>query len=116
MTPDAHRVEFEILGQKVTIRSEASPEYVQRLVGYLDECLRQVGGDGADPVRRLALVALYVTDELFRLRDERTRADGDVNARVDALLKLLEEATPGQGIEASLGSPSASPRRATQTT
>jgi cell division protein ZapA (FtsZ GTPase activity inhibitor) len=99
VTPDAHRVEFELLGQKVTIRSDASPEYVQRLVGYLDECLRQVGGDGADPMRRLALAALYVTDELFRLRDERTQADGEVKARVDALLKLLEDTAPGQATQ-----------------
>ena len=95
MSPEAHRVEFEILGQKVTIRSEASPEYVQDLVAYLEARLRDVGGDGSDPVRRLTLAALYVIDELFRLRDERSRAEGDAHAKVDALLKLLADAAPG---------------------
>jgi cell division protein ZapA (FtsZ GTPase activity inhibitor) len=94
VTGQTHRVEFEILGQKITIRSEATPEYVHRLVAYLEDRLQEVGGDGADALRRLALVALYVTDELFRLRDERSQAEGDVNARVDALLKLLEDTKP----------------------
>ena len=95
MSAEGHRVEFEILGQKVTVRSEATPEYVHDLVAYLEARLREVGGDGVDPVRRLALAALYVTDELFRLRADRSRAEGDVHARVDALLKLLEDAAPG---------------------
>jgi len=91
----AHRVEFELLGQKFTIRSEAAPEYVRELIDYIEGKVQEVGGAGiADPIKRLGLAALVITDELFRVRAEQAHAAGDVNARVDTLLKLLAEVTP----------------------
>jgi cell division protein ZapA (FtsZ GTPase activity inhibitor) len=87
------RVEVELLGQRYTIRSEASPDYVSRLVRYVEDKIAALGGDPAqDPFKRLALVTLYLADELFRARDEQARAAGDVNARVDTLIELLDQA------------------------
>jgi hypothetical protein len=43
-----------------------------------------------DAARLLALAALYITDELFRLRDERSEADRAASARVGALRDLLD--------------------------
>ncbi len=95
MTDTTSRVEFELLGEKYAIRTEAAPEYVRQLVGYIERKLREVGGPAIpDPTRRLALAALHITDELFRARAEQARATGDVNARVDTLLKLLHEVAP----------------------
>ncbi len=95
MTPPTERVEFELLGQKLTIRTEASPEYVRTLVAYIERKLAAIGGDATpDAVRRLTLVTLYITDELFRTREEQARATGDVSARVDTLLDLLERVAP----------------------
>ena len=48
------------------------------------------GGGGQDAARLLALAALYITDELFRLRDERSEADRAASARVGALRELLD--------------------------
>ncbi len=95
MTAPTERVEFELLGQKFTIRTEASPEYVRTLVTYIERKLAAMGGDTTpDAVRRLTLVTLYITDELFRVREEQARAAGDVSARVDTLLDLLERVAP----------------------
>ncbi len=94
-TDAAHRVEFELLGQKFTIRSEASPEYVRELVAYIEARLRDAGGPAVtDPLKRLGLAALFITDELFRARAEQARATGAVSARVETLLRLLDEVTP----------------------
>ena len=52
---------------------------------------------GQDPVRVLALAALDITDELFRLRDERKEQDvdqKDVSARLGALRQLLDAVVP----------------------
>jgi len=98
VTDTTHRVEFELLGAKYTIRTEATPDYVRQLVAYIERKLREVGGPAIpDPARRLGLVALHITDELFRARAEQARAAGDLDARVDTLLKLLHEVTPPAG-------------------
>jgi len=96
---EKQRVDIEILGQKYPIRSEATPEYVRQLAGFVDRRAREIRGDaaGQDPVRVLALAALDITDELFRLRDERKEQDvdqKDVSARLGALRQLLDAVVP----------------------
>jgi cell division protein ZapA (FtsZ GTPase activity inhibitor) len=93
---EKNRVEVEILGQKYTIRTEAAPEYVRDLAGYVEQRVKDIRGDGPpqDPVKLLALAALYITDELYRLRDERTVVDKDTSARLGALSELLDSVVP----------------------
>ena len=89
---ELNRVEIEILGQKYTIRSASAPGYVKELAAYLEKRVLELrgGGGGQDATRLLALAALYITDELFRLRDERREADRAASARVGALRDLLD--------------------------
>lgn len=89
---DVNRVEVEILGQKYTIRSGAEPAYVKDLAAYLEKRVSEIraAGGGQDAPRLLALAALYITDELFRLRDERTEADRVASDRVGALREMLD--------------------------
>jgi cell division protein ZapA (FtsZ GTPase activity inhibitor) len=95
------RVEVEILGRKYAIRSEATSDYVQELAAHVDQRAREIqgGNSGEDPTRLLALAALYITDELFRLRDEQASADRDTGARLGALRRLLDSVSvpPGDG-------------------
>ena len=89
---ELNRVEVEILGQKYTIRSAAEAGYVKELAAYLEKRVSEIrgGGGGQDAARLLALAALYITDELFRLRDERSEADRAAGARLGALRELLD--------------------------
>ncbi len=89
---EVNRVEVEILGQKYVVRSSASPEYVRELASYVEGRAAEIrgGGAGQDSLRLLALAALYIADELFRLRDERSEADRAAGARLDALRGLLD--------------------------
>ena len=89
---ELNRVEVEILGQKYMIRSASEPEYVKELAAYLEKRVLELrgAGGGQDATRLLALAALYITDELFRLRDERSEADRAASARVGALRELLD--------------------------
>lgn len=96
---ERQRVDVEILGQRYPIRSEAPPEYVRQLAAFVDKRAREIRGDatGQDPAKLLALTALYVADELFRLRDERKEQDvdhKDVTARLGALRQLLDAVVP----------------------
>ena len=93
---DAQRVEVEILGQKYTIKSEADPKYVRELAAYVDKRVKSVEGQirGQDPVKALALAALYIADELFRAREELTKYEGDLPKRIGAMVDLLDAIVP----------------------
>jgi cell division protein ZapA len=89
---DKNRVEVQILGQNYAIRTDAPPEYVRELAAHVEERVREIRGDAPaqDPVKLLALAALYIADELFRLKDDHASADSDTGARLDALSRLLD--------------------------
>ena len=73
------------------MRTEADPEYVRTLARYLEERVAALGKSGiGEPLAALTLAALDITDELFRAREDRERQDGDVNARLGALVQMLE--------------------------
>ena len=62
-------VELSLLGQTLTVRTEAPPEYVRRLAAYLEERVTELRTAGIkDPLASLTLAALDITDELFRVR------------------------------------------------
>jgi len=91
---ELNRVEVEILGQKYTIRSASDSGYVRELAAYLEKRVSDLRGGGGggqpDAARLLALAALYITDELFRLRDEQREADRAASDKVGALRELLD--------------------------
>ena len=92
---EARRIELHLLGQTLTIRSEAPPDYLRSLAKYLEERVTALKRSGVkDPTTALALAALDITDELFRVREDKNRDAGDVGARLGALVALLEKVTP----------------------
>ena len=88
-----NRVEFELLGQKYTIRSDATPEYVRRLVAHVEKTIKQIQAEGGpqDPQKLAVLAAFYIADELFRSRDASRQTEGAAAERVGALHELLEK-------------------------
>ena len=95
---EPRRIELNLLGQTLTIRSEATPEYLRRLAKFLEDRVAQLKRSGvSDPLTALSLAALDITDELFRLRDERKDQEvdhKDVSARLGALRQILDAVVP----------------------
>jgi len=92
---EPRRIELNLLGQTLTIRSEATPDYLRRLAKYLDERVGQLRRSGVnDPLTALSLAALDITDELFRSREDKNRDEDDVGARLGALVALLDKVAP----------------------
>lgn len=91
-----NRVEFQLLGQKYAIRSEATPEYVRELVAHVEKMVKQVRAEaGSQDSQKLAvLAALYITDELFQSRHANRRTEGTAAERVGALLEVLDKVVP----------------------
>jgi cell division protein ZapA (FtsZ GTPase activity inhibitor) len=95
MTDEPKRIELTLLGQRLTLRTEASPDYVRSLAAYIEERVAALARTGVrDQTAALSLAALDITDELFRMRDDRRREEGDVGERLGALLTLLDRVTP----------------------
>ena len=89
---EPRRIELNLLGQTLTIRSEATPEYLRRLAKLLEDRVAQLKRSGVnDPLTALSLAALDITDELFRSREEKKTDEDDVGARLGALVALLDK-------------------------
>jgi cell division protein ZapA (FtsZ GTPase activity inhibitor) len=92
---EAGRVELTLLGQKLSVRTEAAPEHIQALAAYLEERVGALRTAGVrDPMAALTLAALDITDELFRAREDHTVDEREVGSRLGALVALLERVTP----------------------
>jgi cell division protein ZapA (FtsZ GTPase activity inhibitor) len=95
---ESQRLELNLLGQTLTLKTEASPDYVRSLGRYLETRVESIRRSGVqDTPRAVLLAALDITDELFRIREDRERQAGDVGARLGVLVSLLEKATPRDG-------------------
>jgi len=89
------RVELTLLGQTLTLRSEADPKYLRSLAAFVEARVAALQRGGVrDQFKALMLAALEITDELNRARDERTKVAGEVQARLGALVELLDRVTP----------------------
>jgi hypothetical protein len=89
---EPERIELTLLGQKLSVRSEASPEYLQTLVAFVEDRVGTLQRSGVrDPFKALALAALDIADELHRLRDDHSLDEGEVGARLRAVIARLDE-------------------------
>jgi len=95
VTDDRARVELTLLGQTLTLRSEADPAYLKALAAFVEQRVAALQRSGVrDPLKALTLAALEIADELHRAREEKTRDAGEVEARLGALVELLDRVAP----------------------
>ena len=76
-------VKVSIVGQELTIRSDATPEHTREVAAYVDSTIRGIMNSGAvvESGRAAILAALQITDELFRARSTQR----ELNEAMDAL-------------------------------
>lgn len=92
---EPRRVEFQLLGQTLTIRTAETSDYIRSLARYVEERVTALKRSGVkDPTTALALAALDITDELYKAREDSSRDEGSVGKRLSALVAMLEKATP----------------------
>jgi hypothetical protein len=89
---ESTRVELTLLGQKLSLRSEAAPEYLHSLAAFIEERVASLQRGGVrDPLKALSLAALDMADELHRTREERSIDEGEVTARLRAVIARLDD-------------------------
>ena len=83
MSEKRSSVKVTIVGQELTIRSDATPEHTREVAAYVDKTIRGIMNSGAvvESNRAAILAALQITDELFRAR----AAPHSLNESMDSL-------------------------------
>lgn len=102
---DSPTIKVEIYDQAYTVRSDGDPDYLKQLAEYVDQRMREIssGTLTVDSRKVAILAALYIADELHRLRKIQEQADDQLATRsaecsemLDRLLKVprsLDRAT-----------------------
>lgn len=91
-----HSVQVTILGQQYVVKSEASPEEVQKVAAFVNGQIAEVAAARrtVDSHNAAVLALLNVAGAYLRLRDEETVSDGRLEEHLRHLLARLEQACP----------------------
>jgi cell division protein ZapA (FtsZ GTPase activity inhibitor) len=89
---EPERIELTLLGQTLSLRSEASADYLRTLAAFVEERVATLQRGGVrDPLKALSLAALDIADELHRAREDRSLDEGEVGTRLRAVIARLDE-------------------------
>lgn len=85
-------VEVTILGQKYTLKGDASEEYIKKLAAYVDGKLKEVhsASPSITPLKAAILASLTIADELHKLRDDQELIARNIEERTNALTGLFD--------------------------
>lgn len=92
-TKDLGAVDVEIQGQTLSIRSDHSPEFVERIAEYVDAKVGELedAAPGAPTDKLLMMASLTMAEELFEARGEIEELRREIRERTADMEALLEE-------------------------
>jgi cell division protein ZapA len=94
MSEKRSSVKVSIVGQELTIRSDATPEHTREVAAYVDRTIRGIMQSGAvvESSKAAILAALQITDELFRVRSSQQALDESMQALSSEVRRWLPPA------------------------
>jgi cell division protein ZapA len=88
-------LEIEIMGQRLTVKSEDSEEHVRRVARYVDEQIRQLADTRLASTLDLALVtALNIASEYWKLQHQQEEAYQTINRMAQRIGARLPSLNP----------------------
>jgi cell division protein ZapA len=86
-------VTVEIAGQRYPIRSDLDERYIAELAAYVDQKMRAAvtSAPESDMLGLAILAALNIADDVFRARQQQSRAGGELNERALRLERLVDD-------------------------
>ncbi|MEO7426357.1 MAG: cell division protein ZapA [Fibrobacteria bacterium] len=92
MAPMEHSYKVNICGESFQVKSDQGPQTIERVAGYLDFKIREMGKGGinVDKFRVVVMAAMNLAGELFELRAKVEEFDKQQN-RVQEQAKSLNE-------------------------
>lgn len=90
-------VEVEILGNGYKLRTDGSPEYVNKITEYLNEKIKKIakGSPVISTTDVSILAALNITDELFKLREDVGRKNDKLVEKTNILIEHINKQLEG---------------------
>ena len=98
-----HSYKVNICGETFQVKSDQSPQNIERVAGYLDFKIRELGKGGINPdkFRIVVLAAMNLAGELFELRakvEENDRQEDQLQQKARLLNATLDRAlNPAKG-------------------
>ena len=85
-------VKVSVAGQKISLRTDAKPKYVQELASYVSQKIEEVkvGGRTVTTQSLALLAAMQIADELYQLRQSQEQLKRQVRERTERILRYLE--------------------------
>jgi cell division protein ZapA len=85
-------VDVTILGQKYTIKGDASEEHIKKLALFVNGKLQDVYSmaPGISPLKAAILVSMNIAEELHRLQEEQEQMTRNIDERADVLTSLFD--------------------------
>lgn len=84
--------EVTILGQKYTIKGDASEEHIKGLASFVDGKLKEVynSAPGISPLKAAILASLNIADELHKLKEAQEDITKNIEERANVLTGLFD--------------------------
>lgn len=97
MEPVEHSYKVNICGETFQVKSDQPPQTIERVAGYLDFKIRELGKGGinVDKFRVVVLAAMNLAGELFELRaqvEEHNRQQDKIQEKARSLNASLDRA------------------------
>ncbi|OGW24699.1 MAG: hypothetical protein A2X59_09550 [Nitrospirae bacterium GWC2_42_7] len=85
-------IEVTILGQKYTVKGDATEEYMKELAVFVDGKLREVynASPNITPLKAAILASLNIADELRKLQDSQESLTRNIEEKAEALSGLFD--------------------------
>jgi cell division protein ZapA len=93
-----HVMYVQIMGLEYPVESNPGDElYVNRLAQFVEEKMREVKDESkiVDSYKLAVMAAMNISDDLFRLQDQRGSSTKSFEQRAEELVKLLDPVLAG---------------------
>ncbi|PIR25956.1 MAG: hypothetical protein COV43_02905 [Deltaproteobacteria bacterium CG11_big_fil_rev_8_21_14_0_20_42_23] len=85
-------VEVSLMGQKFEVKSDSNEQYVEQIAAYVNKRIEQVlkGSKSVASLNVALLVAMNITAEFFKYRDEKDRKVSQIEKKVQDMIEIID--------------------------
>ena len=86
------KLTLKIFGQVLNLKSDADPEYAQKLAAYVDKQIMKVSRQSNDPLKVVLLASMNIANDFFSEQKNLINSNEAISEKADKLIELIKEA------------------------